>query len=300
MTRDGEKCIYSFDGDEIKRNGTGKVKRNYFERLYDRERALSSGMHPAQAVQKFRQRQRLRCIIFRIFLFTFVTFIMGLLIISSFFRINETSVEGSRKYDNEKIALDTAFVGKNLLFLDERELIAKLREQYPYLDEIKIEKKLPCGVVLHLTDAEPEYYISYGGDDYILSKELCVLERAEGSEDISELIEIRSGRVNSCEVGKTLGFDNEYSLEYVRSASDKLSEHKISSGVTAFDVKDDGEIVLTYDDRLTIMLGGDDEMETKMTLACAYIQTIDTNECGIIYAQNTKTGSFLPTEDVLR
>ncbi len=294
MTQNGEKCTYLFDGDSIRRKEPTTRKRNYFERLYEREKMLCCDSCPLENIGKLKKREQIRCIVFRAFLLLSISAVMITLICSSFFKIDNVRINGSERYEKEKIVRQAGVTGKNLIFLDEDELEEKLKAEFPYIKKVDVKKNYPNGITLEVTDNEASYYCSVGGEYCILSAELDVLETNADEADLSRLVKLELENIKSARAGKKLVLDDEAKLEEMSGLTKKISTHRIFDKVTQVDFDKTDGIKLSYDSRLTVVLGNDEEIDVKMTLACAYIDTIADSECGVVYANSTKTGSFLP------
>lgn len=295
MTQNGEKCTYLFDGDSIRREKSTERKRNYFEKLYDREKMLSDGSCSLATVEKFKKRERLRCIVFRVFLFVLISVFMITLICSSFFKIDNVKIDGSEKYENEQLVQKAELNGKNLIFLDTDKLEKNLKHEFPYIKDVDVRKNYPDGITLVITENEAKYYCSLDGKYYILSSQLDVLEICDDAACSSSLVKLEAKSVKAAAVGEKLAFDDKTTSEKMSKLTEKISTHEIFDKVTCVELDKTDGIKLLYDSRLTVVLGNDERIDVKLTLACAYIDTISDSEFGIVYANNTKTGSFLPT-----
>lgn len=295
LTQNGEKCTYLFDGDSIRRGESTERKRNYFEKLYDREKMLSDGSCSLATVEKFKKRERLRCIVFRVFLFVLISVFMITLICSSFFKIDNVKIGGSEKYENEKLVQGAEINGKNLIFLDADKLEKNLKREFPYIKNVEVRKNYPNEITLVITENEAKYYCLLDGKYCILSSQLDVLEICDDVLCCLSLVKLEAKDVKTAVVGEKLTFGDKTTTEEMSKLVEKISTHEIFDKVTCVELDKTNGIKLLYDSRLTVVLGNNEEIDVKMTLACAYIDTISDGECGIVYANNTKTGSFLPT-----
>lgn len=295
MTQNGEKCTYLFDGDSIRRGMTSEKKRNYFERLYDREKMMSDGSCSLAAVERFKRRERIRCVLFRVFLFVLISVFMITLICSSFFKIDSVMIDGGEKYENDEIVKKIELDGKNLIFLDTDKLEKNLKREFPYVKNVEVRKNYPDGITLVLTENKAEYYCLFDGKYYVLSAQLDVLEMCDDILCCSNLAKLDAKDVKTAVVGEKLVFNDKITFENASKLAEKISTYEIFDKVTCVELDKMDGIKLQYDSRLTVVLGSNEEIDVKMTLACAYIDTIADSECGIVYANDTKTGSFLPT-----
>ncbi|KUO52479.1 MAG: hypothetical protein APF76_05445 [Desulfitibacter sp. BRH_c19] len=89
----------------------------------------------------------LLCLLFALFMYLFIQ--------SSYFDCKDIFVDGNRILDNEHI-LQNADVplGNNLFYIDEKRIIRRL-EILPMIQEVKVEKRLPGTLYIHVKEREP-------------------------------------------------------------------------------------------------------------------------------------------------
>ena len=213
------------------------------------------------------------------------------------FRIKEVSIKGSEKYTEEQL-IQASGIGKNsnLIITRASAVERSLRTAYPSLEDIKISKKFPDRLEITVTDSEELYYIELGSDVFTITDDLRVTSQ---NKPVPEgAIELRSCGIVSVVVGEYMKFDKDTHYNYLKGLLENVRSHKISEHIVRVDMSEKFNIRLKYDDRFIIEIGDAENVNTKLTLAEAYISSLRDDEKGIIYATGLEIGSFRPSNDI--
>ena len=77
-------------------------------------------------------------------------------------------------------------LGGTVFFKNKEELVNNIEKKYPYAKVVNIETVFPDKFVVHLAERQPVYSITSGGKEYVLDKELKILNiLSEKSDEIS-------------------------------------------------------------------------------------------------------------------
>ncbi|MDO4743427.1 MAG: FtsQ-type POTRA domain-containing protein, partial [bacterium] len=124
-----------------------------------------------------KRKQRKRRII--LWLFTFFVFIVALavLFLTCFFKIKVIKVSGVTRYSSEQIVENCGIkIDDNMLLVLQNNVKKTLSAKLPYIDDVKLIKKLDSSIEIRVTDAKAAYSIESGNNYYLLSEKLVVLE----------------------------------------------------------------------------------------------------------------------------
>ncbi len=211
------------------------------------------------------------------------------------FNIGQINVVGETQYSaDDVIALSGAETGQNLITLDAAAMERKLIKQLPYVDSVKVNKKLPSTLEIELVPAEPAANVKKNNMYYLVSKNGRIMDTTLTKPDPKYIT--------------VLGFDPEYAsegdsltvtdegnrnmlaklLKCVKTFSghddsgDNSSAGKydtmfsliadceaagIKDKIKEIDISNIYRITLNYDDRLTLDIGEYSEAEFKLTVA---------------------------------
>jgi cell division septal protein FtsQ len=171
-------------------------------------------------------------------------------------------------------------------------VIAKrIETKLPYIEDVKVKKRLPTTVDLNITAAKTAGYIEAEGKFLIISSEGKILEIAKKKPKLATIDGIVVTEPKEAQYIK----DEKNSIEYVKKIYSLLGEG-MSSGVTEVDVSDSINLSFVYKDRITVKLGSEANLKEKLKVVVLLLtspEEIHEDDVGIVYASNPKRVSFL-------
>ena len=133
--------------------------------------------------QKKKRRKKKIKIVFFGLLFILMMLTLGILSVTVFFNAEEIIVEGNTRYTaKELLEQGELSVGQNLFRLDKFKTIEKMQE-FPYVKEVEIDRKLPNTLVVKVIENQPVVWVRAPGGAALLNEEYRVLEMLEVSAD---------------------------------------------------------------------------------------------------------------------
>jgi hypothetical protein len=135
-----------------------------------------------------------------LYIFLALFFIVGAVLLSSaLFSVNSVLLSPESEttlLDGEKLQAETrAFIGKNIFFLDEENITAKLEEDNPYIKVINIERVFPSIVKVHYWQRKPLFEIRVEQGFAIIDSDGKVLEISQTSKNLTRLESEYSGSI---------------------------------------------------------------------------------------------------------
>lgn len=210
------------------------------------------------------------------------------------FPLKTVQVTGQTQYDTQLIAeYARTLAGNNVVLTNGGDVENALLERFTRLESVRVEKDFPNGITVSVTEDTAAYYIGIDGEYYLLSDELRVMDRTVNDDDIEGLVRIDTDGIRSAVTGEELEFYASYQHDYVRDVLLEMSSHAMYGGVQSVDMMDKFDIRIDYDGRFTVILGIGENVNTKLTLAMAYIQSLPEGERGIIDSSSTEKGSYI-------
>ncbi len=233
-----------------------------------RRRKVSNSTASRKRNFKRRQKRKLflrRCFISITFLAILGAIIYGLVaLIGSIFCVKEIVVEGNSLYsDTEVLEVSAIHQGDGLLFLNTSKSEKNLYKCFPYIDNVNIQKQFPSRININIETAERTFSIRKDDVYYVFSAKGKLLEKTE--ELPSETIELRVPDFEIDENGKI-----DYKDDELKELADGVRNEFLSSGIgniRIIDLTNKGNIVVNYDDRVSIIIGSSEDLHYKVVTA---------------------------------
>lgn len=194
-------------------------------------------------------------------------FVIG--IVGIFFRVHTITVKGNTVYSDSEIISESGIEkDMNIYLIDDRSVSTAILSAFPYVRTVKLTREIPTGVTLTLKCDEPNYYTEIGGECFVLSRELRVMQRFDTKEELltahPDIKKLIGGEVRRAVVGSELEY---VSKSYSKQAKELLlilESAEVFAGISSIDFSDRFNVQLTYDSRLKANIGNSDDIELKL------------------------------------
>ncbi len=121
---------------------------------------------------------------------------------SSFFDVEEFTVEGNRYYlDDEILTMGNCKTGKNIFWGTDCSDIKARLEKDAYMAEVKVSRKLPRTISIELTERKQVGAIVYGAKYVVIDANGTVLRKTEVDPEVTIL---RGFTISKLEMGQTI------------------------------------------------------------------------------------------------
>ena len=163
-----------------------------------------------------------------------------------FFRVNSVEVTGNVRYTAQEVIEASGIkMGDNLVGLSRGRVSAAIRTQLPYVESVAVQKVLPDGVVLKVTERVASASVDSAEGRWLMSSQGKLLEKDDGSIRAIQIAGLTAtgpyagGMIQVAEEeGATLG--------YVKGLLTALEEHGLITQCTALDCSAVTYITLDY------------------------------------------------------
>ena len=212
-----------------------------------------------------------------------VLIMMTVLSLTVFFNVAAIEINGeSSVYTTEEIMQGLEIkAGQNIFLFSTSKAEKELTEALPYLDNVKIVRKLPDTIVIDITETTTSLALPYAGGCLVLSDSLKILENAAA---VPENLTLVYGlQPNSYKVGSMLGTDAEEGTQYLASVVDTLKLYGLLGKASMINVSDKLNLSVVYDNRIFVMLGTANNLDYKISM----MKVLVTEKIG-----DTETGSL--------
>ncbi len=194
-------------------------------------------------------------------------FLIG--IVGIFFRVHSITVKGNTVYsDSDIISASGIEKDMNIYLIDDHSVVTAILSGFPYVRTVKVSREIPSSVTLTLKCDEPNYYTEIGGECFVLSRDLRVINRFESKEDVltahPEIKKLIGGEVSRAVVGSELEYVNSSYSKQAKQLLSLLESAEVFEGISAVDFSDRFNVQLTYDSRLKANIGNSDDIELKL------------------------------------
>ena len=213
------------------------------------------------------------------------------------FRLQHLYFDNLTGYPPEEVFAATGIRKNQLIFLINRDTLRRnLAREFPYIEDIRVELKLPDTVHLVFEEDCALFYTVLYGEYFVISESLRVLERYDREEDVpSGLRCILLPSVSYAVVGFDLSFFDATFGSFLKSFLDTLESQSFYSKVNSMDLSNRNYLSITYENRLIFDLGSDADIETKFLFVKSIIKELGAAEKGTVTLIDNKKAVFSST-----
>lgn len=242
---------------------------------------------------EMRRRRRRR----RWLAFFFVVFLMAvgfILSVTVLFKVKYIVVENLDKTTpaNTGIYTEAAILGalavpleENLFGFSAAEKQAEMELQLPYLETIKVRRRLPDTVVVQVAPATESWCAKTDSGWAILSDGLKVLKVQ--TDQPADLPVITGLGVNAPTAGRFLSLTTEAQSEQIADLMEQLYAQDLAGSCTRIDMGLGTDAYFVYDGRIKVLLGTFNNLDYKLSVAALLLK----NESGE-YLSSTDRGTL--------
>ena len=225
--------------------------------------------------------------LFTFYISAFFAVVVGalLLCIFVFFRVDTVKIIGGDSYRQEDIlSVCNINEGDNLVLLTTKDREAELERRFPYIDSVKITKKIPSYVEVTITETKTAFSVEYAGGYLYVNHSGKVLEFAPNPCPGSAVIRGTTPTVQ--EPSEILSFAEEESALVFNEIISQLREKDVAS-ITDVDLTNRYDVTMTYDGRVLFRFGNTVSMRYKMAFGLEVLkQLVNSGEItGETYAE---------------
>ena len=250
------------------------------------------------ASRKYKRRKR-RDGNFFLSLITFcsvVGAIVGAVIV--FLKVASIEVTGTAKYDPaEIIEVSGIKTGDNMFLVNKFEVASKILEEYPYIEQIKIRRRLPDKFVFEITDRVPAAYIMSDGNTWLIDKNAYILEMLPQGAEL-KVPKVTGAEMVTPHAGSLLILKNEDQLPVLCEVLTALCSTELVGDVSRVEIDKLYSLNLVYGDRFLVGLGDTSELSRKIEMLRAVISELTEFDKGTINVSAVREARFKPDSNI--
>lgn len=215
---------------------------------------------------------------------------------SVFFKVSKITVEGGSLYTPEEVIEASGIEeGDYLFFVNRFSAASRIYAKLPYIDQAKVNLALPSHVTITITESSAMAYVNSGTAYWVLDQN-CKLLTTATEEELAGLIRIDGVTPLAPEVGSILaaGEADAAKVTYLAKILDQMLTHDLAGKVSMIDMSDVTSPAFTYDERFTVRLGRDENVEYKFNMLLSALVQLTEQDTGTIDLSIDKRAHFSP------
>lgn len=235
------------------------------------------------------KRKKQRRIAFAIFLLVIAVILM--LLLTPFFDIKYIGVTGHNKIP-ENMIVETSGIsyGENIFKLNVKKMKIKLKE-LPYVDNVKIIRKLPDSVVIEIGERKPIVSVVVGESFAYMDENGRILEIVKQNN-----LPVLEGIKTTIKLGNFISDEYPDMFENFKTQYNLLKENGLSERVSMYKADDSGNVSFVIDGTKIIILGEDVNTEYKFKMLEKVIGELPPTQKGTIDLSVEGKALFTPAQ----
>lgn len=215
-----------------------------------------------------------------------------------FFQVSTIDVSRDTRYKSEELIKSTGVKeGDNMFFLDTKQIAEDLKKEYPYLDTVKLHRKMPSTLQIEVTDRTEALSLEQNGKYFVLDLTGKVLEEKKSA--AKNTATVTGISTKGLEVGNTIDENKQDKIASVIKLLELADAYDMKAHIKTIDVEKAYDVRITYDKQYTILLGALEEsnIEHKIQFLKAILKEPSLPDTGVIDLTDEKEARYRPTED---
>lgn len=206
----------------------------------------------------------------------------AVLALTLFFKVESVEVTGNSRYSAQEIQ-DACGVqlGDNLYLLSKPDMVQRLHQRLPYIDEVRITRSLPNTLRVQVTEFTTVYAVEQEGTVWLLTSGGKIVETAAERGD--------TPLIDGCELlAPSLGGDVSFALELQNRQESlfalltALESAELTGDVRAIHLGDPTVLTMDYTERFSVEMPYSADYPRLLRYLTLVIEELETNLTGVI------------------
>lgn len=184
-----------------------------------------------------------------------------------FFRVETVTVEGTSRYTQEEVvATADVEMGANMILTPGGQIAQRIYEALPYVDRVEVKKRFPTTIHLVITETQPALVLQGTASAWLLDAKGKLLEPVAEGMDTSGLVQVTGLDLMEPKQGAQAQTtpENQGRLNGLVGLTQALAGREMLSHITTIDVSSATEIVMSYENRLSVKLYNNVDFDRKL------------------------------------
>ena len=215
--------------------------------------------------------------------------------VTLFFRMDHIVVSGNERYtEDEVLAASGLSTGGNLYFLNKYDVKEAIFAALPYVEEIRINRKLPDTLLIELRECKAVAGIEDGGGVWLISDQGKLLEQTAAPPEGCPLVTGVALIEPVASKPMDLGADAAYRGGVVLTLLRESAERDMRGNIGEIDMADETALSFTYLGRFTVHFPWTADAAYKLESIATVVERLEDNETGRIDLMTEGKASFIP------
>ena len=214
-------------------------------------------------------------------------------LISPIFNIKDIQVLNNSLVNSETIiSLSEIKTEQNIFKFSSGKAKEKIKEN-PYIENVKIHRKLPSTIQIEVEERVPTYSVDYVGKYAIINNQGYILEISEDNKGLPIILNSKTAE-GEITTNQRLNDEDLEKLEDVLKIMSSAKENNLDTEVTNIDINDKNEYIIYLEqEKKTIHLGDSSNLSNKMLYIVAILEQEKDIE-GDIFVNGDLNNKFQP------
>ena len=214
--------------------------------------------------------QRRKRIITVISLIIILLSILVLILFSGLFNIKKITVINNSKITTEEIIKNSTLAVGNNMFKTLNTTIRENIKKNPYIEDVKITKKLDGEIILDIKERTPTYMLQRENDYVYINNQGYILEISQTPLDLPI---IRGNKTQELTPGGRLEVDDLKKLDTVIQIMEAAKSNGINEIITTIDISDGNNFILEIpSENKTVQFGDGKDINVKILWIVALVE----------------------------
>lgn len=246
--------------------------------------------------KEIKRRKRIKKIKFVLKIVILIAVIAGgtaFALISPIFNIKDIQVMNNSQVNSDTIvSLSGIKTGQNIFRFLKSKSIEKIKEN-PYIENIKIHRKLPSTIQIDVEERTPTYSIDYVGKSALINNQGYILEIVEDNRGLPIILNSITAQ-EEISAGQRLKDEDLEKLGDILKIMSSAKDNNLDTQVTNIDIKDKNNYSIYLEqEKKTIHLGDTSNLSNKMLYILAIIEQ-EKDKAGDIFVNGDLNNKFQP------
>ncbi len=215
--------------------------------------------------------------------------------VTLFFRLDHIVVSGNERYtEREVLEASGITTGGNLYFLNKYDVKEAIFAKLPYVEEVKINRKLPDTLLIELRECKAVAGVRDGQSVWLISGQGKLLEQTdalpEGCPAVTGAALTDPAPTRDMDFGAAAAYRGGVVLTLLRESEERGMRGKIG----VIDMSDDTALGMTYAGRFTVRFPWTADVGYKLESLATVVEYLEENETGRIDLMTEGKASFIP------
>lgn len=213
-----------------------------------------------------------------------------------FFKVNTIQVTGENRYSKQEIISASGIkTGDNLFLLNKFEMAQKILKKLPYIEKVRINRKLPDRMAIEIRECSTVFAIEKGDTAWLISSGGKIVD-SRGLSDAKKIPVIDGCRLIAPSVGTEMDLSTKRKSQRssLLSLMSALQNAGVADQVSAIHLKSTSELVMDYTGRFSVKMPYNGDYPHLLKYLREVIKQLESNETGTIDLMTDGEAHVLP------